>query len=124
LGIQSSTVADGSTAQDGNLRLANDKEDIDPNTCCMYLVTYKENVLAGDGVAWIPCPCGRYCMKIVQRDVWWTKTTWSVIVQFVLTFYLCMHNGICKYVANSCVHISIIMIFEPHYHDTSVITWL
>ena len=60
LETQSSTVADGSTADDDTLRLANDNEVIDPNTCCMCFVTYEEDVLAGDGAVWIPCPCGRW----------------------------------------------------------------
>ena len=59
------------------------------------------------------------CMKIVQRNVSWTKTTGSVIVLFVLTFYLCTHSVICKYIANSRAHVCITIIFELHYHDTS-----
>ena len=58
LETQSLTVADGSTADDGTLRLANDNEDINPNICCMCFVTY-EDVLARDGAVWIPFPCGR-----------------------------------------------------------------
>jgi len=38
------------------MRLANDIEDIDSNTCCMSY----EDVLAGDGAVWISCPCGRW----------------------------------------------------------------
>ena len=57
---QFSTVADGSTTDDGTVRLANGIEDINPNTCCMCFTIYEKDVLAGDGAVWIPCPCGRW----------------------------------------------------------------
>ena len=55
----SSGVTVSSNPNDG--RLSNDQEDvIDPNTCCMCFVSFEEDVLAGDGAVWIPCPCGRW----------------------------------------------------------------
>jgi len=60
LEAQSSTIGDGSATDGGTLRLANDNEDIDPNTCVMCFTTYGEDGLAGNGAVWISFPCGRW----------------------------------------------------------------
>jgi len=53
-------------------RLANDNEEVDPNTCYMCFVSFEEDLLDGGGAEWVPCPCGRWlhddCTKRCVRD--------------------------------------------------------
>ena len=51
---------EGENATQVDNRLANDNEEIDPNTCCMCFVSFEEDVLDGGGAEWIPCLCGRW----------------------------------------------------------------
>ena len=104
LEMQPSTVADGSTAQDGNLRFNN--EDINRNICCMCFVAY-EDVPTVDGAVWIPCPCGRWLHEDCAEGCVVDKDHVECYCLFVLTFYLPMYNGICKNVANSHVRVCI-----------------
>ena len=75
----STGVTDSSKPDNG--RLANDQEKvIDPNTCYMCFVLHEEDVLAGDGAVWIPCPCGRWLHKDCAEEF---VTIKSVIFQSV-----------------------------------------
>ena len=50
----------------------NTSEVIDPNKCCMCVVTYEDDVLDGAGVEWISCKCGRWlhedCVEDIVKD--------------------------------------------------------
>jgi len=44
-------------------------EVIDPNKCCMYFVSYEDDVLEGAGTEWIFCKCGRWLHEDCVEDV-------------------------------------------------------
>jgi len=54
---------EGENATQVDNSLANDNEEIDPNTCCMCFVLFEEDVLDGGEAKWIPCLCGRWLHK-------------------------------------------------------------
>ena len=44
-------------------------EVIDLNKCCMYFVSYEDNILDGAGAEWIFCKCGRWLHEDCVEDV-------------------------------------------------------
>ena len=44
-------------------------EVIDLNKCCMYFVSYEDDILDGAGAEWIFCKCGRWLHEDCVEDV-------------------------------------------------------
>ena len=76
-------------------RLANDNKEVNPRLCCMYFVSFAEDVLDGSGAEWIPCPCGRWlhenCAEVRDKNEKELYCPMYVDILFVHA-RTCVHN--------------------------------
>ena len=67
-------------------------EEIDPNVCCMYFITFEEDIIEETEAEWLPCHCGRWLHEDCAEECIVDSDGMSITVHFVL---ICYHYNRC-----------------------------